>query len=112
VISIEVPTEELVRRVAGRWICPQCGTPYHESKDPPRVPGRCDRDGTELRQRDDDRPEVVRARLQRQVPPMLEVVDHYERAGIVERIDGTRPIEEVTAEILQRIGAWTRTAGA
>jgi len=111
VISIEVPTEELVRRVAGRWVCPKCGTPYHESKDPPRVHGRCDRDGTELRQRDDDRPEVVRARLQRQVPPMLEVVDHYERAGIVERIDGTRPIEEVTSEILERIGASTRSAG-
>jgi adenylate kinase len=109
VIFIDVSTEELVRRVAGRWICPQCGTPYHESTDPPRVPGRCDRDGTPLRQRDDDRPEVVRARLERQVPPMLEVVDHYERAGIVERLDGTKPIATVTAEILERIGA---TAGA
>lgn len=105
VIYIEVPTEELVRRVAGRWICPECGTPYHETSDPPRVQGQCDLDGTPLRQRDDDRPEVVRARLERQVPPMLEVVDHFERAGIVERLDGTRPIEEVTAEILQRIGA-------
>ena len=112
VIYIEVPTEELVRRVAGRWICPTCGTPYHESKDPPRVPGRCDVEGSELRQRDDDRPEVVRARLERQVPPMLEVVDHYERAGIVERLDGTKPIEEVTTEILERIGASGRAAGA
>ena len=112
VIYIDVPTEELVRRVAGRWICPECGTPYHESTDPPRVPGQCDLDGTQLRQRDDDRPEVVRARLERQVPPMLEVVDHYERAGIVERLDGTRSIEEVTAEILERIGASPRAAGS
>jgi adenylate kinase len=105
VLYIEVPTEVLIRRVAGRWICPHCGTPYHEDTDPPRVAGRCDRDGTALRQRDDDRPEVVRARLDKQVPPMLAVVDHYERAGIVERLDGTQPIEAVTDEILARIGA-------
>jgi adenylate kinase len=109
VISIEVPTDELVRRVAGRWICPTCGTPYHETADPPRVPGICDKDGTPLRQRDDDRPEVVRARLDRQVPPMLEVVDHYERAGIVDRLDGTQPIETVTEDILSRVGAQARS---
>ena len=105
VLYIEVPTETLIRRVAGRWICPQCGTPYHEDTDPPRVAGICDNDGTALRQRDDDRPEVVRARLEKQVPPMLAVVEHYERAGIVDRLDGTKPIEAVTEEILARIGA-------
>ena len=105
VLYIEVATDTLVRRVAGRWVCPQCGTPYHEDTDPPRVPGICDRDGVQLRQRDDDRPEVVRARLEKQVPPMLAVIDHYERAGIVERLDGTKPIEAVTGEILVRIGA-------
>ncbi len=105
VFYIDVPTDTLVRRVAGRWVCPQCGTPYHEDTDPPRDAGRCDRDGTGLRQRDDDRPEVVRARLDRQVPPMLAVVDHYERAGIVDRLDGTQPIDRVTGVILGRIGA-------
>jgi adenylate kinase len=105
VIYIDVPTDELVRRVAGRWICPECGTPYHERTDPPRDPGRCDRDGAPLRQRDDDRPEVVRARLDRQVPPMLEVVEHYDRAGIVDHLDGMQPIEAVTDAILERIGA-------
>jgi adenylate kinase len=109
VISIDVPFETLVRRVAGRWVCPQCGTPYHEDSDPPRVPGICDRDGTALRQRDDDRPEVVRARLERQVPPMLEVVDHYERAGIVDRLDGTQSIDRVTEAILSRIGTVARS---
>ncbi len=104
VFYIEVPTDVLVRRVAGRWVCPECGTPYHEDTDPPGTAGHCDRDGTELRQRDDDRPEVVRARLDRQVPPMLAVVDHYERAEIVDRLDGTQPIEAVTAAILERIG--------
>jgi adenylate kinase len=108
VISIDVPFETLVRRVAGRWVCPQCGTPYHEDSDPPRVPGICDRDGTALRQRDDDRPEVVRARLERQVPPMLEVVAHYEAAGIVDHLDGTQPIDAVTDAIrasVRRVGS-------
>jgi len=100
VISIEVPVEELVARVAGRRVCPVCGTPYHLVGDPPRVPGRCDLDGAELQQRDDDRPEVVRARLAKQVLPMLEVLEHYDRAGIVTRVDGTQAIETVTRQIL------------
>jgi adenylate kinase len=104
VISIEVPVEVLVRRVAGRWICPTCGTTYHEDSNPPRETGICDRDGTPLRQRDDDRPEVVRARLERQVPPMLEVVDHYEHAGIVDRLDGTQSIDAVTDAIRSSVG--------
>jgi adenylate kinase len=104
VLYIEVPTDVLVRRVAGRWICPVCGTTYHVDTDPPREPGRCDREGAELTQRDDDRPEVVSARLAKQVPPMLAVVEHYERAGIVARLDGTRPIEQVTEAILASIG--------
>jgi len=110
VIYIEVPTEDLIRRVAGRWICPQCATPYHETTDPPMVAGHCNRDGSVLTQRDDDRPEVVRARLERQVPPMLEVVDHYERAAIVDRLDGRQQIEEMTAEILSRIGETAASA--
>ncbi len=100
VISIEVEVEELVARVAGRRVCPVCGTPYHVAGDPPRVAGRCDRDGAELQQRDDDRPEVVRARLAKQVLPMLEVLEYYERAGIVQHLDGMQPIPAVTREIL------------
>jgi adenylate kinase len=103
VILIDVPSEELVSRGAGRWICPTCGTTYHEVSDPPRVPGRCDREGDALTQREDDRPDVVRARLESQVPPMLEVVDHYQRLGVVDRIDGTRPIEAVASDILDRL---------
>lgn len=105
VIHIEVPVEELVQRVSGRWICPVCSTTYHAVTDPPRVPGRCDREGAQLVQRDDDRPDVVRARLDKQMGPMLAVLEHYGRAGIVDRIDGSRPIEAVTADILDRLRA-------
>lgn len=103
VIYIDVPKEELIRRLAGRWVCPTCGTTFHEVSDRPREEGRCDNDGDTLIQRDDDRPEVVRARLEQQIPPMLEVIDHYEALGVVERVDGSPGIEAVTAEILGRI---------
>jgi adenylate kinase len=104
VFYIDVPAEELVARVAGRWVCPVDGTPYHEVTDPPRVPGICDKDGAHLVQRDDDKPDVVRARLAKQVPPMLEVLDHYRAAGIVTTVDGRAPIDAVTAQILQALG--------
>jgi adenylate kinase len=104
VIFIEVPVEELVERVSGRWVCPTDGTPYHLVTDPPRVPGICDKDGTPLVQRDDDQPEVVRARLATQVPPMLEVLAHYEGAGVVARIDGRGAIDEISERILVVLG--------
>jgi adenylate kinase len=103
VVYIDVPTDELVARLAGRYVCPTCGTTYHELTNPPRAPGICDKDGTPLEQRDDDRPEVVRARLSKQVPPMLEVVDHYDRAGVVTRVDGRQPIEAVKRAILDAL---------
>jgi adenylate kinase len=103
VIFIEVPPEDIIRRVAGRLVCPTDGTTYHETADPPKVPGICDRDGTPLKQRDDDRPEVVRARLDQQVPPMLGVVDHYEQLGVATRVDGRQPIEAVTRDILAAV---------
>jgi adenylate kinase len=103
-IFIDVPDEELVRRLADRWTCPTCQTTYHELSDPPQVAGRCDREGSALEQRPDDRPEVVRARLEKQGPPMREVIDHYRRAGVLSRIDGRQSIDGVTADILDAIG--------
>jgi adenylate kinase len=98
-IYIDVPTDELVSRVSGRSVCPTCGTVYHDITDPPLVPGICDRDGTPLVRRDDDRPEVVRARLDTQVPPMLDVVEHYRQAGSLTRINGLQPIADVLRDI-------------
>ena len=101
-IYIEVPTEELVSRVSGRSVCPTCGTVYHDVSDPPRQAGICDKDGTPLR-RDDDRPEVVRARLEKQVPPMLEVVDHYRSARALTAVDGRQSIGEVQSAIREAL---------
>lgn len=97
---IDVPEEELVARLGGRWICRAAGHPYHQASKPPRVPGRCDVDGSELYQRDDDRPETVRARLDQQLGALREVIDHYAAAGVLVRVDGTRSIDEVSAALL------------
>lgn len=102
-VYIEVPTDELVERVSGRWVCPTCGTPYHTRTDPPRQPGICDRDGTPLRQRDDDRPDVVRARLAKQTPPMLQVIEHYRAAGKLLTVDGRGSIDGVGRTILEAV---------
>jgi adenylate kinase len=102
-IYIDVPTDELVTRVSGRSVCPTCGTVYHDITDPPLEPGVCDRDGTPLARRDDDRPEVVRARLDKQVPPMLEVVDHYRDAGTLTVVDGRQAIGDVLRDIREAL---------
>jgi adenylate kinase len=99
VVALNVPEEELVARLSGRWSCPTCGTPYHAVFDPPRRAGRCDKDGTALVQRDDDREEVVRARLAKQGPPMREVIAHYRDQGLLREVDGNRPIDVVTAAV-------------
>jgi adenylate kinase len=101
-LLITVSDEELVARLGGRWICRNCGRLYHERNDPPRQPGICDACGGELYQRDDDRPEVVRARLEKQKPP-ADLIDYYRRAGVLREIDGERSLDEVTAALLEAI---------
>lgn len=98
-VLIDVPEDVLVARVAGRWVCPECGTPYHVTDDPPRVAGVCDRDGTTLVQREDDRPDVFRARLREQMAPLRDVVAYYADHGLLVRVDGQQPIDAVTAAI-------------
>ena len=105
---IEVPDDELVRRLTGRWICRASGHPYNEALNPPRVPGICDEDGSELYQRPDDRADVVQARLDAQLPPFREVVDHYRRAGVLLPVDGRQPVEAVTEALIDRL---LRSAG-
>ena len=100
---IDVPMEDLVARLGGRWICRAAGHPYHETLEPPRVPGVCDIDGSELHQRADDRPEVVEARLGTQLPPLQAVADHYRRLGVLTRVDGRQPVEAVTEALLEAL---------
>lgn len=101
-LLISVADEELVARLGGRWICRNCGQLYHERNDPPKVAGKCDKCGGELYQRDDDRPEVVRTRLEKQKPP-AELIEHYRSAGVLREIDGQRSLDDVTSDLLGAI---------
>lgn len=103
-INITVADAELVRRLSGRWLCRDCGAIYHQVTSPPRVAGKCDKCGGELYQREDDRPETVRARLERQRPP-ADLIEHYRRKGRLKDIDGSRPIEAVTAAVMAAVSA-------
>jgi adenylate kinase len=102
-LLISVPDDELISRLGGRWICRNCGTLYHERNDPPREAGVCDRCGGELYQRDDDRAEVVRTRLEKQKPP-ADLIGHYRKGGVLREIDGQQSLEAVTAALLAALG--------
>ncbi|MGH2633190.1 MAG: adenylate kinase family protein, partial [Tepidiformaceae bacterium] len=101
-LYIFVRDEELISRLGGRWICRDCGTLYNERTDRPAKPGICDKCGGELYQREDDRPEVVATRLQKQKPP-AELIEHYRVAGVLCEIDGERSLDDVTASLLEAI---------
>jgi adenylate kinase len=94
VILLSVPDDELVRRLSGRRVSP-AGRPYHVDFNPPKVAGKCDVDGSDLIQRDDDKPEVVRKRLEVYHSQTSPLVDYYEERGILRRFDGTLPPTEV-----------------
>jgi adenylate kinase len=103
VLVIEVPEEEIVRRISGRRVCQNCEKLYHMSFDPPKVEGRCDACGGELVQRPDDRPDTIRRRLAVYREETQPVIEFYERETSVPvtEIDGDRPIDEV-ADVIRR----------
>lgn len=100
---MEVETEELVRRLAGRWICSQCQAPYHQELAPPKQPGVCDRCGGKLYQRPDDRPEAVRRRLEVYEEQTVPLVEYYSRQGKLSRVNGQQEIEQVATELLKAV---------
>jgi adenylate kinase len=104
-INISVPEDELVRRLSGRWVCRRCAAIYQESSKPPTVPGRCDNCGGELIQRDDDRAETVRARLEKQKPPQ-ELLDYFKVQGILTEVDGEQTLDGVTKDVARAIDSW------
>jgi adenylate kinase len=94
-ILIEVPDEEVMRRLSGRRVSVKSGRVYHVEYDPPKHEGRCDVDGSRLVQRDDDKPETVRRRLEvyhAQTEPLISL---YENRGLLRRFDGMRSPTEV-----------------
>jgi adenylate kinase len=93
-ILLDVSDPELIARVAGRRSCPSCGRGYHLFFDPPKVAGHCDKDGTALTQRDDDKEEAIMARLTVYHQCITPVISLYERRGLLRRIDGAGSPDE------------------
>jgi len=94
-LLIDVPDDEVVRRLSGRRVCVKSGHNYHVEFDPPKREGVCDQDGSRLIQRDDDQPEVIKNRLNVYHEQTEPLVKHYDEQGLMRRIDGTRPAAEV-----------------
>ncbi len=95
VLLIDAPDEEIVRRISGRRVGPNTGRVYHVEFDPPQVEGKDDADGADLIQRDDDRPETVRKRLDVYHAQTAPLVAYYEERGLLHRIDGLASPSEV-----------------
>ncbi len=94
-LYLEVPDDEVVRRLSGRRVNPRTGRVYHIEFDPPEREGVDDEDGGPLVQREDDDPETIRRRLEVYHQATAPLVDFYEERGILRRVDGTRPATEV-----------------
>lgn len=100
---ISVPSEVLVERLGGRWTCRAAGHVYHEKFNPPIKAGVCDFDGSELYQRDDDKPETVARRIKVYFEQTSPLIEYYRSRGLLAEIDGTLPIDEVTVKMLAAI---------
>jgi adenylate kinase len=103
VIAIDVPRETLIERLAGRRVCASCGRVYNILSDPPAVDGVCDLCGGQVVQRADDTPGAVAKRLDLYENETAPLVDRYEEQGLVARVDGNRPIDDVTESIVDAI---------
>jgi len=99
VLLIDVSDEEVVRRLGGRRTCAENGHVFHVDFNPPKQEGVCDIDGSELITRDDDKPEVIRKRLETYHEKTEPLVDYYDQRSVLRRIDGEREPNEVGEEI-------------
>jgi adenylate kinase len=104
-IYIEVPNEQLVKRLSGRWLCRTCQTPYHTTSSPPKTPGKCDKCGGELYQRSDDNEETVKERLNVFFAQTVPILDYYEKQNKLIRINGNLGIQGVANEIMSALRA-------
>jgi adenylate kinase len=101
VIRLRATVEIVVRRICGRWVCPDCGAPFHEEMHQPTEKGICDNCGGELFNRVDDNEETVRRRIEvyRQLTEPL--VGYYEKKGMLTVVDGVQPVADVTDSIFE-----------
>lgn len=99
VVSFEIAPAVLIRRLSDRRVCPVCQAVYNLATQPPKVPGRCDRDGTEIVQRPDDRPEAIQVRLEVYAKQTAPLIDFYRARGTRTPIDASGTPAEVGARV-------------
>ena len=104
-IYIEVPNEELVKRLSGRWLCQTCQTPYHIINSPPKTPGKCDKCSGKLYQRSDDKEETVKDRISVFFAQTVPILDYYEKQGKLIKVNGNLGMQEVAREIVSALKA-------
>ena len=106
VINIDVNPDSLIERLSGRFICRSCGATYHKAFNPTKVEGTCDAcGGHEFYQREDDKPETVKRRLDVNIAQGAPIIEHYRKAGIVFDIQGNQDIDDVFADIEKAISS-------
>ena len=103
-INVEVPDENIVRRMGGRRACVGCGATYHIVYSPTKVEGKCDTCGGDLIIRDDDKPETVQNRLAVYHEQTQPLIDYYTKKGIIAEVDGTQDMNDVFAAIVKILG--------
>ena len=104
-IDVDVPDENIIRRMGGRRACVKCGATYHVEHIPPKKEGICDVCGAELVLRDDDKPETVKKRLAVYHEQTQPLIDYYSRMNILRTVDGTRDKDEVFTDIVKLLEA-------
>lgn len=104
-IDVDVPDENIVKRMSGRRACVSCGATYHVVHVPPKKEGICDRCGSELILRDDDKPETVKNRLEVYHEQTQPLIDYYKAEGVLKEVDGTVDMNDVFNAIVQILGA-------
>ncbi|WP_200416645.1 adenylate kinase [Virgibacillus salexigens] len=103
VLHVDVPEEKLVERLTGRRICPTCGATYHVVYNLPKEDGICDKDGSQLIQRDDDKADTVKKRLSVNIEQTKPLLDFYEDKGYLVTVDGNQDIDQVFRDIQSKI---------
>ncbi len=100
---ITVPEDILIERLGGRLTCRAAGHVYHMKFHPPQVAGKCDLDGSELYQREDDKAETVKNRISVYTKQTAPLIEHYTKKGMLKEIDGSQPKEQVTEQLFAAI---------
>ena len=104
-LDVDVPDENIVKRMSGRRACINCGATYHIIYAAPKKEGICDKCGNELVLRDDDKPETVQKRLTVYHDQTQPLIEYYKNAGVLHELDGTKDINDIFASIRELLGA-------